>query len=543
MEEPSEGWRLELFSREFRVRDAMYNTFSELWAGVAGCYTGQPVIVSAEDKSQFSYEDADLLLSATVSYLYQLGLRQGDCIVVHADNHPEYLFLLWAALRLGLVVVPVDCSVSQSTLDTIKAEVEPSLVCCDFTRLARFDGGDENILIFDEVQGAGSDDGRGYSTQIEKYIDAPIPSMPQLDGTELSVILFTSGSTGVPKGVMLSQGALCRSGTLMSDAYGWCAEDVLLGLGAMHVMSGLRNQAMAALCSGTTILVAPSEYRTFAPAVVELCQHHKVTVITAVPALLQDLIVEQLRWQPYQMRAVRMVMVTGTGLDQKLATEVAELIDAAVLNYYGLTETCGLCCHVPLSLPQQGDGLIGVVIGAEAVVVDDSNQPVADGDTGELLIRSDNLMLGYLSQPELTVRVLVDGWFHTGDLVQRRSDGLLYLNGRRDDRIKSRGGEIVYPDEVSRSIQQHPGVVSATVCPVDAGGLDRELVAFIVPEQTASAKDELYGELRDWLHRQLRPAIIPERMVFYNRLPVNGSGKVDKRKLVQEYLSEVQHGN
>ena len=520
----------------------MVNTFCELWAGAADHYTDHPVMISAEDQSRFGYKDVDILVSATLSYLHNLGLRQGDRILVHADNHPEYLILLWASLQLGLVVVPVDFSASRPTLNAIIDEVVPSLLCCDLERLPRFDDNTTTVLIFDTQAGDDLSDSRVFSAQIADFIDAPVPSLPQLDGTELAVILFTSGSTGAPKGVMLTQGALCRSGGLMSNAYDWCDKDTLLGLGAMHVMSGLRNQAMAALISGSTIIVAAAHRRTFAPAVAQLCQHHKITVITAVPAFLHDLITEQQRWQPSQMKNVRMVMVTGAGLDEKSATKVADMIDTAVLNYYGLTETCGLCCYVPLHHPQQGDGMIGVTVGAEAVIVDENDMPVEDGETGELLISSDNLMLGYLSQPELTGKVLRNGWFYTGDLVQRRDDGMLYLNGRRNDRIKSRGGEVVYPDEVARSIQQHEKVISATICVVETPQLQQELIAFIVAEKDGLEEHALHGELRGWLQQQMGAAMIPDRMQFCTTLPVNGNGKVDKRKLIQEYLSDDQSG-
>lgn len=513
------------------------DTFHAMWLAAAELYAEHPVIVSAGDGSCFSYEDSNLLVSATMAWLHDRGHRQGSHILIHADNHPEYLLLIWASLLLGLVVVPVDFSAPVSVLKSIIDEVSPTLVACDEERLPQFDGGGLQLVVFDSPQNREGEE-LSYSSQIADFIGASVQKLPQLNGNELAAILFTSGSSGKPKGVMLKHGALCRSGVLMAQTYSWNRDDTLLSLGSMHVMSGLRNPAMAALASGTTIVVADAHRRKLAPAVAELCQEYSVSVITSVPAFLHSLIAEQKRWLPVMMESVRQVMVTGAGLDQKSAATVAEMIDASVLNYYGLTETCGLCCYVPLQQPQQGDGMLGVALGADAEVVDENGLVVAGDAVGELRIHSDNLMLGYLSNPELTDMTLRDGWFYTGDLVQRGIDGMLYLRGRRDDRIKSRAGEIIYPDEIARTIQQYDGVLSAVVCTSETAQNSSELMAFVVMNDAIDRESVLRKRLREWLLPQLGAAKMPEQIIFCETLPTGSSGKVDRKKLLQGCLGD-----
>ena len=174
-------------------------------------------------------------------------------------------------------------------------------------------------------------------------------------------------------------------------------------------------------------------------------------------------------------------------------------------------------------------------MGAIVEIIDDRDRRVVDGQPGEIRVHSDNLMLQYLGQPELTRRVLREGWLCTGDLGRRRADGQIELVGRLDQRIKDRRGEVVYPEEVERLLESCDGVRAASVAGYDAGPGDQRLAAFVVPAEAPADGEAFVAGLRETISARAGRSKVPRLFVVVDELPREASGKVNKRALLRDH--------
>ncbi|MCZ6782589.1 MAG: AMP-binding protein [Proteobacteria bacterium] len=522
-------------------REPVPNTFAQLWSELPERFGGRPILRVDDDGSEFGVEEAEALLGSIARLFAARGLVRGDRILIASENHPELVLTLWAAWRAGLVAVPIDPGFPEGVVRDLVAQASPALVFCDREGLAHADATGLPVVVFDVLGGGDAEapepepEERDFISQVEPHLDAGPPVWPELDESDPAVVLFTSGSTGRPKGVVLAQGSLFRTGELMAESYGWDESDLLLSLGGFHVMSGLRNPCWAALHAGCTVLLADARKRYQVLAVAELCRKHQVTVLSTVPAFLTQLEAHRARLRGSPLRSVRQVLTTGAGLNDRVAADVEKHFELRVCNYYGLTETGGVCTGV---LPDEPDrmGVIGRALGAIVEIIDDRDRRVVDGQPGEIRVHSDNLMLHYLGQPESTRRALREGWLCTGDLGQRRPDGQIELVGRLDQRIKDRRGEVVYPEEVERLLESCEGVRAASVAGYDAEPGDQRLAAFVVPAEPPADREAFVAGLRETISSRAGRSKVPRLLVVVDELPREASGKVNKRALLRDHV-------
>jgi len=495
--------------------------FAALWRRLPARYGSRPVIVSASDGSRFGAAETQSVVGAIAAWLLRRGLRAGDRIAIVADNHPEYLLSVWAAWLAGAIVVPVDADAPPALVAAILDEVEPALVLCDEGHRAAL-GSRGNVVQFDPLDGA-EPAAEALSALLDESAEPDLREAPE---DAPAAILYTSGSTGRPKGVVLTQGALYRTADVLARAYEWRPGDVLFTPAGHHAMSGLRNPTVAALHAGATIVSAGGMWRTQPLGVAETCERYAVTLVTTVPAVLRRWLAERERLGRQAFASLRQVLVTGAGLDEATAEQFTRRWSVSVFNYYGLTETCGVCVLVPPPQGRLGEGVIGVPADALVQVVDEAGAALSPGQSGEIRIFSENLMRGYHRQPALTARVLREGWFYTCDLGQWRDDGMLVLLGRRDDRIKTKQGEVTYPLEVERVLRDHPAIVDTAVIPfVDARG-DEQLACFVVVREAVRL-----DALDDWLEARLGRSRLPARTRLLDEMPLGAGGKVDRNRL------------
>jgi acyl-CoA synthetase (AMP-forming)/AMP-acid ligase II len=277
----------------------------------------------------------------------------------------------------------------------------------------------------------------------------------------------------------------------------------------------------------------------------------QATVLSTVPAFLHRALVVRDRLAAGQMGALRQILCTGAQLPPSVQSEVESAFGVPVFDYYGLTETCGVCVLTPPgeapgasgAIPAGASGIpsgasgIGKPAGAIARIVDEHGLPVAPGAIGELWVHSGNLMLGYADQPELTDAMIQDGWLRTGDLAHVRPDGQIALFGRRDERIKTARGEILYAAELEVWLDGHPHVAEVAVVPYMDAHHDAQLAAFVVPAAGAAAEpDALHRDLVDALGAHRGPA----RLALVAELPRGSNGKILKSRLTEE-LHRVVH--
>ncbi|HEY9036957.1 MAG TPA: class I adenylate-forming enzyme family protein [Pseudomonadales bacterium] len=491
--------------------------FAALWQRALPAYDNKPMLRSLDDDSEFDGGDVQQLVTALRHAFAHHRIASGDIIAVQAQPHVEYLLLVWAAWLSGITVAALDPDWPTARTEAMLASLTPRLLWLGPEQPVPPAPDDCFILRFDRLDD-GESDGTlpALSAWIEAFAecDTALPDDHHADST--AAILFTSGSTGEPKGVCLSQRSLCGSGTALARHYGWCADDTLLLLASFHSMSGLRNPATAALAGQVTITVPGTLQRLVPVATLEAAQH--ATLLTTVPASL-DRLREAREREPLMPIALRHILCTGTPLSDYSRTQAEARLGCPIANYYGLTETGGFCAGTPLHA--EADHSIGPAVAAVMQIVDEEGHIVCDDREGHLRVFSQHLMQAYrLPGGELKPHA---GWLETGDMAYRDDRGRVHLRGRRDDMLKNRHGERVSPLRIENALRNITGITDATVMATPAG----QLLA-VITAATALNEHDVLNTLQTVLGR----AQSPDRLMIVDALPRNHHGKINRQQLL-----------
>lgn len=507
-------------------------TFEYLWQLLPTLYRDRPLLVCGIDDSAFAMDDVTLLVTALQQGLHALGVGPGDRVAMLCGQHPEAVLLTWAIWRLGAVVVPLrkELADAPSQLAPLLDRIEPALLVLDRPRLGAAALTACTALLLDALH----DDATPLpaantvpelSALLEDWLALPSPPVAHVvQPDDAAVILFTSGSTGTPKGVVHSQRALLHSGQLAATEFGWHDQDMLLSLGEYHTMSGLRNPLVAALFAGASVYLADEAERHSVARTLQAAQRHGVTVLSTGPAWLAmlDLLPSHLTQHP---AGLRQILSTGAPLQPALHAALAQRMDVAIVDYYGLTETGGLCMlfeHVP------GTGAVaGKPVGAVVQICDADGRPLPAGQAGELRVHSNQLMRGYWRDPARTARVLRDHWLYTGDIASHDGQGRITVLGRHDDRLKNEYGDAVHPAPLERVLRGLPHVREAAVTAGPQG-----LVGLLVVDDGFDMA-AFVGACR----RQPTADTLPRQWRVLKALPYTAAGKLDRKSLTQPHLT------
>lgn len=465
------------------------------------------------------------------------GIGRGDRVAIASANRVEYALSFWAVTVLGAVTVALNGWWTGPEMSYALELTKPKLVLGDDQRLARLAEtgyAAAPVVAFGEEFAA-------------LEASAPGAALPEVAVHEddAYVILFTSGTTGRPKGAAISHRANLHFGlamqlrgaeaVLQQRASGAepptpSSHPVTLSPSPMFHVSGLTCTLVVAPMTGQT-LVYPPPGRWQEAVHLELTERHRVTNWTVVPTQLWRLL-EFPELSRYDLSSLRMVGGGSAVWPPELLRRLAEKIPWArpgLALGYGLTETIGLGTSLRGELSYEHPDSIGQASPTVEVQVRDpvTREELADGEVGEIALRTASCFVGYWADEEATARVFdADRWYHTGDFGHI-DGGLLYLEGRRQDLI-IRGGENVYPVEIENRLIEHPGVAEAAVVGVDHPTLGQEPKAYVVERTpgTLSAAD-----VQGWCAQTLARFKVPVSVEFVPELPHNASGKVLKHLL------------
>ena len=515
-----------------------FPTLQALFDHAAGLFAGNCYIRHSDGRSHQSYRRFAQSVDRILPCLCGKGLKPGDRIALCTETRIEALWIFWSAVRLGLVVVPIDAKLGNDSMGDILMHCDPRMLFVDqtiYSALGReMTRGCQVVIFGDAHHGA-----KGAVPWAEWLKAAPSTAIPRQEAVQPqddAVILYTSGSTGTPKGVVLSHGSLGHSAALMARTYRWSHVDLFFNLGELHTMSGLRNTCLTPLCSGSAIFLCAAEARTSIFEITGLIAEWGCTLLGCGPFLLRQLQLFEDRISWSELGTLRAILCTGSALDQKLAAWILSRSGIPVFDYYGLTETAGLCAgHLPDKPSETMQG-IGRALGARLEIVDDAGRVLPTGAVGELTVSSPGLMSGYYKQPEMTRRVLRGDKFHTGDLARCHEDGNIVLVGRKTNFIKNAHTEIVYFEEVERALERHPMVAEAGVCGYSSALGDERLAAFVVLVETAPDTESALKVLKKYLARALGVRKAPAVIQTLAKLPRNSAGKLLRKELERRIL-------
>jgi malonyl-CoA/methylmalonyl-CoA synthetase len=426
------------------------------------------------------------------------GLRSGDRIVMSAGTSSALVVTHVAALRLGLVVVPVNGAYRQREIGHIVGDCTPSAVVVDDeARAAWFADAAEGSLV--------------VTTPDVDLADAEPPRLDRVEPDDLAMLCYTSGTTGVPKGAMLSHGNTLASCEALRLAWRWGPADrLVLALPLFHV-HGLGVGLHGSLLCGASAVLVPK----FEPdAVLDAAREHDATVFFGVPTMYARLAASP---RVGELANLRLCVSGSAPLPASLHDELATAAGIRVLERYGMTETI-----MNLSNPYDGErraGTVGFPLPGVEVRLDEPS--------GEILLRGPNVFPGYWNRPDATRDAFTDdGWFHSGDIGAHDPDGYLRIIGRAKELIIS-GGYNVYPREVEDALLEHPGVREVAVIGEPSPEWGERVVAVVVPEAPVPDPDDLLT----FAANLLAPYKRPRSVRFVDALPRNALGKVVRAEL------------
>ncbi|WP_020666744.1 class I adenylate-forming enzyme family protein [Amycolatopsis nigrescens] len=517
-------------------------TFPQQLADAAGTHGDRIFIYtpSGEISREISYADLDRLSTRVASGLLGRGLRPGDRIAIAAPNGIEWLALFFGATRIGLLVVTLNVRYREHELEYMlnhsgaKAVVTVSALA-DFDYAAFYASfreripGVEHIFFIEGVGGAAAA-GPAFSelARAEPDTDAVLAAEAGVEADTPAVILYTSGTTGTPKGAVLTHGSVLASAAAQAGHLGTGDEDVYLGLLPLNHVGGLTCTVSAALVSRAAVVLMPS----FSPeTAIAAAERHRVTVFGGVPTMY-TLILGRPEFASADLGSVRIALVGGSNADPALCASIAQRFpDARLTNLYGLSECSGGCVFSAAE-----DDLatvsrtLGVPIGDfQARVVDGGGTEVGPGGEGELHLRGGGVAAGYWGTAgEGAETFLPGGWLATGDMVALEPDGHLVLRGRKKEMFLQ-GGYNVYPVEVENVLTAHPAVAMAAGIGVPDPVLGEIGRYYVVPKPGVDAPGE--AELIEFCRARLADYKAPRQIRFAEELPLTPAGKIAKAAL------------
>jgi len=485
-------------------------------------FTPDKVALRFEGRSLSYAPFAARIVAAARALKSQLGVARGDRVAILAANHPDYLVLLYACARLGAMLVPLnwrlavpeqililsDASVKALVVEEIFAEIiAPLAAALPEAHVVGLDFARENVPSLDLLIAEAGGDGRN----------------PHTDFSSPLLIVYTSGTTGRPKGAVLRQEALLWNAAMSQHMHDLTARDHVLTVLPLFHVGGLNIQTTPALQLGATV----SLHARFAPgATLDAIAADRPSLIVLVPTTIQALI-EHPGWAETDISALRAVTTGSTQVPQPLIDAITAR-GVPVLQVYGSTETSPIAVYTRLGGDLARPGSTGLPgLACEARVVDNAGREVPHGERGEIVVRGPNVLFEYWGNAAATAEALREGWFHTGDIGTRDADGYFYIHDRKNNVIIS-GAENIYPAEIERVLAHHPAVAEVAVIGRPDPRWQEVPVAYVVPRAGVAADAEA---LRAHVAAHLARFKVPREIVFVDSLPKNALGKVQHFRL------------
>jgi sulfoacetate-CoA ligase len=457
----------------------------------------------------------------------KMGLEKGDKISFMMGNGYQTTRIFLGAMYAGLVIAPINLNAQPSQLTYVLDHSDTKLVfVTEFQRQRLMEAlGQVNRNI--EVVVIDKD-----AKEIFPETDVPTYSFPDVTIEDPALLLYTSGTTGLPKGCILTQKNMIAGGEYVTLAHQLATDDIgLVSLPLFHINAEIVS-VMAPLVSGSSIVMPERFHATeFWPMI----SNYRCTWFSVVPTIISYLVAStDIQDKGYHLDQVRFGRSASSALPPALHKAFEEKFGISIVETMGITETAAPVFSNPLDPTKRKYGSPGQAVGNEVKIVNKDGEKCPPGVVGEIMIKGDNVMKEYYKAPDITAKSLEpDGWFHTGDLGYIDEDGFVYVTGRIKELI-IKGGENIAPKEIDECLYCHPAILDAAACGIPDKHYGEEIMVCYTLKPGCTVSDE---ELREHCLAQLGKFKTPKVIVCVEELPRGPSGKIQRLKLC-EYVEE-----
>jgi len=471
------------------------------------------------DARALSYRELDRAARGVAAALRARGVERGDRVALLVPNVPEFTIAYYGILYAGGTVVPINVLAAAPEVTYFLEDSGAKLLVAHplFEEPARKGARDAGVAVALTT-------GEGDDALPAMARTAPVAHLAQTDATDTAVILYTSGTTGKPKGAELTHANLLLNCAVVLPRL-LALDGSLVSLATLPLFHSFGQTCIqnGTIAAGGTITLLPR----FTPeAAFEVLVRDRVTLFAGVPTMYFALL-NHPGGEEHDLSSLRFCLTGGAPMPVEVMKAFEARYPVQILEGFGLSETSPVASFTTLDKPRKAGSIGYPVWGIEMAIVDDADRPLPDGERGEIVIRGHNVMKGYWQRPDATKEALKNGWFHSGDIGVRDADGCFFIVDRKKDMIL-RGGFNVYPREVEEVLYAHPAIVEAAVVGVPHDGLGEEVKAVVALRAGAQATP---AELIGFCKERLAAYKYPRTVEIVDALPKGPTGKILKREL------------
>ncbi|MHA1649049.1 MAG: class I adenylate-forming enzyme family protein [Candidatus Helarchaeota archaeon] len=484
-----------------------------------------------------SYSQLNKLTNKVANMLYDLGIRKGDKVSVFLPNMPEFVYLYLGIPKIGAVIGPVNALFKAREVHFVVNHSEAKILVTipKFMRIVNEVRDQLPHLKHVIVIGEPTENTLNYQELMDQASDAAPPPVSINEKDDPAAILYTSGTTGFPKGVLQTHFNIKRNAEMLVEALKPEPDyRFMLILPLFHVNAQIVT-VMTPLTIGASCILTPG---FSAKKHWDLVAKYRASTFSAVPTILSILL--RMPHENLDLSSLKFVICGAAPLPIEVMKEFESTFNCKIVEGYGLTE--GTCASSVNPMPTETEdrrkiGSIGIPLpGTEMKIVDENGNEVPPGVKGEIIVKGDNVMKGYFKNPEANAETLKNGWLYTGDIGYMTEDGFFYIVDRKKDMI-IRGGENIYPREIEEVLYSFPGVSLAAVIGVPDEIYGEVPKAFVVMKEGATASAD---EIIAYCKKNLADFKVPQYVEFRDDLPKNPTGKIMKVPLREEEKAKAK---
>lgn len=478
------------------------------------------------DNTKVSYQEINNCVDKFAETLAHKGVQKGDRVALLLHNSVEYIIAFFAIQKLGAVTTLINTYLTTHEIVYILKDCEAKMVISSDEFNDKLQHISDDISNLDIVK---------LNQDIFQHKNKPTKTKNvNIDKHELAVIIYTSGTSGNPRGVMLSHNNLMSDIRSAIKTFTMTPEDRFLCLLPMFHAYTINVCVLLPLVVGAKIFIIPKI--TQFDKVIKALMFDRITLFVAVPTIYNILAEKNIPATAMKLLALRICVSGGAALPQSVFDKFTNKYKLKLIEGYGLSEAAPYVAFNPCDGPKKINS-VGVQMPDITIkIVDDQGNEVAPYERGEIIVQGENIMMGYYNRPEDTANTIKDGWLYTGDIAYKDDDGYIFIVDRKKDIIIINGMN-VYPREIEEMLYKHPDVLDAAVIglPDDFHG---ELPhAYIVCKDGAKCDEK---KIRAYLKENMASFKIPKEIVFMNDLPRTATDKVMKRLLKDQILKELK---